>query len=123
EKAALIVTGTKGSNGLGQYFFGSNTAEIVKRAPLPVLVVPHEAAYKDFNKMIYTVDYKNDNLSFLHEVENFAEQLGLKIETLHIAAKNSLYEQIMHQGLVQLMSNNFSNIFGDHHLVINNSVV
>lgn len=123
ENADLIVAGTKGASGMGKFFFGSNTAEIIRQAHLPVLVVPGDATYQQFRTMVYAIDYREDDLSFLHELEKFADQLGVKIETLHVAAKNSLYEQIVHRGLVQLMTDKFSDIFADHHLVINESVV
>lgn len=118
----LIVMGTKGASGLDRFFFGSNTAEIIRRANVPVLVVPKDAAYQKFGKMIYAIDYREDDLYFLQELSKLAEILDTNIETIHVAPKNSLQEQILHKGLVQLVDEKVSKIFTEHHLVINASV-
>ncbi len=114
--ADLIVMGTKGASGLKKAFFGSNTAELIRRTDVPVLAVPEQAAYHQTDKVVYAVDYREDDLDVLKEVVWLATQIGLNLHTIHVAPHNSLYEQILHRGLVELVNQKMPFLFTSHQL-------
>lgn len=120
-KADLIVMGTKGTSGIAKMFFGSNTAEVLREATTPVLVVPGAAAYKKFDKLIFAIDYREDDLDVLLELKALSDLFDINIETVHIAPKDSLQEQILHRGMVQLIDDKVPALFTDHHLLFHKS--
>lgn len=120
-KADLIVMGTTGASGLSKLLFGTNTAEVIRQSEVPVLVIPQEAAYSDFKTIAFAIDYKEDDLRLLEKAGKLASLLQTNLETIHVAPKYSLQEQIMHNGLIQLINDQSSYIFNEHRLLINKS--
>ena len=54
----LIVMGTRGASGMEEFFIGSNTEKVIRRAPCPVLAVPK--AVTSFNKIVFPTTLKED---------------------------------------------------------------
>ncbi len=119
--ADLIVMGTTGASGLGKLLFGTNTAEVIRQSEVPVLVIPQEAAYSNFKTIAFAIDYKEDDLKLLERAGKLASLLQTNLETIHVAPKYNLQEQIMHNGLMQLTKDQSSYIFSEHRLIINKS--
>jgi len=54
----LIVMGTRGASGMEEFFIGSNTEKVIRRAKCPVLAVPK--AVVSFDKIIFPTTLKDD---------------------------------------------------------------
>lgn len=119
--ADLILMGTKGASGINRLLFGTNTAEVIRQSKIPVLAVPEKAEFKQFDKIVYAVDYREDDLRILNEIAKVATQLNVGISTIHVAAENTLHEQIMHRGLIDLLNEKFPDKFSSHQLLIEKS--
>ncbi|CAN5215497.1 hypothetical protein BH23BAC1_BH23BAC1_13590 [soil metagenome] len=114
--------GTKGASGMNKMLFGSNTTEVIRSSKLPVLIVPENAVYKNFEKIIYAIDYKEDNLKMIREMLNILSLFKVQIQSLYIATKNSMEEEIQHRGFRKLMKDVFPKAFDSHLLIYNSSV-
>lgn len=53
----LVVMGTKGASGAKQLFLGSNTVFVIRKAEVPVLVVPEDVAYHPVRTILFPSDY------------------------------------------------------------------
>lgn len=118
----LIIMGTKGATGLKKIIFGTNTTEIIRRSSQPVLVVPEDAAFERLDKIIYAIDYEEDGLEEIHEMLEVVKPLDLEIQTVHVSTSKSLKEEILHQGLRNLLETRFPESFKKHDLIFNKSV-
>jgi nucleotide-binding universal stress UspA family protein len=56
DRPELIVMGTQGASGLKEVLMGSNTADVIKRTPFPVLAVPENASYRTPRRIILADD-------------------------------------------------------------------
>ncbi len=83
EDAGLIVMGTHGATGLRKVLFGSNTAHMISRSPIPVLAIPGDYEYKVVEKLVYASDLENLEAE-LRQVIPFAIALKAVIEILHL---------------------------------------
>ena len=54
----LIVMGTRGASGMEEFFIGSNTEKVIRRAPCPVLALPK--AVTSFSKIVFPTTLKED---------------------------------------------------------------
>ncbi len=54
--ADLIVMGTQGASGLRKLLFGSNTADVITKATVPVLAIPQRHRFRPIEKIIYASD-------------------------------------------------------------------
>lgn len=83
EDASLIVMGTHGATGIKKVLFGSNTAHMISRSPIPVLAIPSGYTWKPVEKMVYASDLENLTAE-LKQLIPFAIALNAVIELLHI---------------------------------------
>jgi len=79
----LIVMGTRGATGLQKVLIGSNAAAMIQNSSVPVIIVPHNATFKGFKKIVYATDLTHieDELS---TVSAFAKLFNSRIEVLHV---------------------------------------
>lgn len=82
-KAGLIVMGTHGATGVQKLLFGSNTANMVAKSPLPVLAIPESYRYRPLKKILFCTDLAHIK-SELQKATAFAKELGATVELLHI---------------------------------------
>lgn len=68
----LIVMGTKGTSGVKEVLFGSNTVQIIKKAKCPVLAIPSAYEFVKPTQILfptdYKIDYTNNHLSILKSI-------------------------------------------------------
>lgn len=100
----LVIMGSKGRTGLEKMLWGSTTAQIVERSDVPVLAVPVESKYHDFNQIIFATDYNDGDLKALQFVVSLAGLFDSHITTFHSSAKNDLKSDIMFRGFKELVT-------------------
>lgn len=83
-KCELIVMGTHGKSGLGDYIMGTNTATVIGNAPCPVLAVPEKVAFKGIHKIVFAADYGTHNFDNALHVVNLARHFDSELILLHI---------------------------------------
>ena len=73
EGYLAIVMGTTGATGAKNIFWGSNTAIITMRSPIPVIAVPNKPFHTDINKVGLLTNLKQEELitlqEFLHTIK------------------------------------------------------
>lgn len=57
---SLIVMGTNGVDSMYQYFFGSNTYQLIKKAKCHVLMVPEKVTYGIISKIVFAWSYETN---------------------------------------------------------------
>lgn len=82
----LIVMGTKGASGVKEVLLGSNAANIMRNASIPIILVPDSAEIRPIKRILFATDlqYINgyDSIQPLHAI---AKETGAKIEILHLS--------------------------------------
>ncbi|WP_420601120.1 universal stress protein [Flagellimonas sp.] len=90
---ALIVMGTQGATGAKEIFLGTNTVHTLRKAQVPVLVVPEKCEYRKVETILfptdYLSDYKMEELEFLIDQ---AKMLNAEITVLHVNEKAHISE-------------------------------
>lgn len=80
EGYAAIVMGTTGTTGDKNIFWGSNTALIVAKSPIPVIAVPNKPFQSGIQKAGLLTNYNQEELLTLHEfVHIFKETIDLSL--------------------------------------------
>ncbi|OFY84208.1 MAG: hypothetical protein A3F72_14365 [Bacteroidetes bacterium RIFCSPLOWO2_12_FULL_35_15] len=71
DENCLIVMGTNGVDSMYQYFFGSNTYQVIKKAKCHVLMVPEKVTYGTISKIVFAWSYETNYpvlISMLNEL-------------------------------------------------------
>jgi len=84
KKIDLIIMGTTGASGLKEVIIGSFTADIMIKAPCPVLAIPKNYKFKIPEKISYaTVLHSNDSFAIKFLIE-FNNEFNGEIKIVHI---------------------------------------
>ena len=86
ENVSLIVVGTEGAEGLNQFFVGSNSERIVRKASCPVITIQNKSELEPIEKIVFASDFQNTDDDFVGKLldvqKKFEAQLNIvKIHT------------------------------------------
>jgi len=87
KAADLVVMGTYGANNLVDKLVGTFTAEFIKQARCPVLVIPAKAKYTGINRIVYASDFEKKESIFMRQLSKFTEALEAKISIVNVQTK------------------------------------
>ena len=87
-KPQLVVTGTKGDSTVKELLLGGTTKALVKKSPIPVLAVPEYAELKDYDKVLYTSDFREVDLKALQNLVELVRPFESEIKVLHMSTDN-----------------------------------
>jgi len=84
-KYDLLIIGIQGKNE-GQNWLGSFTIEIINKAKIPILAIPHNASYKKsiFKRIMYATNFDKSDGMAIHELIKIAMPLEIHISIVHI---------------------------------------
>jgi len=85
EAYDLIIMGTQGATGLREIFLGSIAGSVLKKAEIPILVIPEFASFEDLGTIILAVDDEgiktSQNFELLHLL---VKSFDAKLKIVHI---------------------------------------
>jgi nucleotide-binding universal stress UspA family protein len=87
EKAVdLIVMGTQGARGGLQEVMGSNTWDVIKHVPCPLIAVPQQASFSAIRHMVFAVDARDlRSAEIIYPLAEIALQFKAKLTILHVS--------------------------------------
>ena len=108
QKPQLVFTGTRGKSTVKELLVGSTTKALVKKSPAPVLAVPDYAELKDYDKVLYTSDFREVDLKALQDLVDLVGPFEPEIKVLHMSTDNE-YERLEKlEWLKELINENIS---------------
>jgi len=84
QKIDAVVMGTKGINGINEYFAGSNTASVIENIEVPLLVVPSNLKYKPLKKIAFTTNFEYEDVEAIGQITKLAESYKAEVQVIHI---------------------------------------
>jgi nucleotide-binding universal stress UspA family protein len=79
ENVDLIVMGTLGATGLKTVFFGTKTASVVSKSPVPVITVPFSYKWKTPKKFLIVTNDPKEDISLFEPVLQLGASFGARI--------------------------------------------
>ena len=84
KKIDLIVMGTTGASGIKEVLIGSFTADIMTKAPCPVLAIPKNYKFKIPEKITFASDYNTNDVRAIKFLADLNKSFNAQICILHI---------------------------------------
>jgi nucleotide-binding universal stress UspA family protein len=85
EHAELIVVGMEGTGRFLDRLMGSVATDLGRRATIPVLIIPNNSTFQDFNKIVLGTDLgATTETSTLQALKTFARSFDSKIFVLNV---------------------------------------
>ncbi|GAB1446720.1 MAG: universal stress protein [Cyclobacteriaceae bacterium] len=88
SKIDLVIMGTLGATGLQKVLIGSNAAAMIQGSIVPVIIVPQNATFKNFKKVVYATDLVNMEKE-LSTVCKFVKPFNANIDVLHVTPEDT----------------------------------
>jgi nucleotide-binding universal stress UspA family protein len=86
KKIDVIVMGTKGASGLGQFIIGSNTGDVITKVKCTTLVVPENAKFRKIGEVAFPTDFSLSNdFQVLQPITEILEQKKSALRVLNIS--------------------------------------
>lgn len=87
----LIVMGTKGTSGIGEFLFGTVSAAVLEQSDIPVLVIPGDVPFQKISSIAFAADLKNiENMDSLRILKNLCIALQVRLHIVHVASNATL---------------------------------
>jgi len=83
-QADLVIIGNEKAEGLKETFLNSVAADVIKKAPCPVLLIPPAAAFKPIYKIVFATDLQGEPYSDMSLVFKLAGLFEAEILFLHV---------------------------------------
>lgn len=84
NKIDLIVMGTLGASGLKEIIIGSFTADMMTKAPCPILAIPKGCKFKIPKKITFVSNYHKKDFIAIKFLSKWNNSFNAKINILHI---------------------------------------
>lgn len=97
NKPDLVVMGTNGSSGLKEVIYGSRTAAVIGRSPVPVLAIPLLAEWKAPKKILLAVNNFTMPDKLLSPVITLAKYYGSSLQVTVFTDTNDDYVEDFNQ--------------------------
>ncbi len=84
----LIIVGTKGASRVKEFFLGSTTKALIKKAPCAVLAVPEMHNIGTFETIAYATDFEQADIFAIRRLIPMAKLFNSQIRLVHITTPN-----------------------------------
>lgn len=118
-KIDLVILGSATQNPARKVIFGSVSTDVILRAVKPVIAIPENISRVDFRKILFTTNFRANDLKNLGKLAEFAKHFGSTIDVLHVSEKDDLETQVKYRGLKELAAE--KKVYGklEFHLITN----
>lgn len=84
ENVDLLIVGTEGAEGLNEFFVGSNTEKIVRKASCPVISVSNKFELEPIEKIVFASDFMNTDDFFIEKVKSLQSMMDAQLKIVKI---------------------------------------
>lgn len=84
ENISMVVMGTYGAKDVNEAGMGSNTVKIINKSKIPVLSIPANAKYHDFDRIVYGSELDAEDKFMLKQVINFLLPFDSHLYLVHV---------------------------------------
>ncbi len=108
ENVDLVVMGTKGASGMGEFLLGSNTEKVIRTSPCPVLAVPEHIRHFAPKVALLPSTLRNDQGGVFHYLAIWEKIFDFHVKVLYLNNPSSLPTD----GSAEARKNRFSEAAG-----------
>ncbi|MEQ6165828.1 universal stress protein [Ekhidna sp. MALMAid0563] len=84
EHVDLLIVGTEGAEGLNEFFVGSNTEKIVRKAQCPVISVSEKVDLEPIEKIVFASDFINTDDFLIEKVKSLQAMMDAQLKIVKI---------------------------------------
>ena len=90
----LIIIGTKGVDGVEDFFLGSTTESVVRKADCPVLCIDNNCQFNSFEQILVLNSFEEDLGDDFKKIKQFGEDNSSHFHLVHINTPSAFEETL-----------------------------
>lgn len=91
HNADLIIMGSHGSDGVNEFFIGSNTEKVVRHSDIPVMVIKNIIDNFKIDSFVFACDFKEESLIAFQKAKKFSDKLSAELNLVYINVPGDLF--------------------------------
>jgi nucleotide-binding universal stress UspA family protein len=91
DKIDLVVMGTKGAEGVSEFFIGSNAERVVRHAACPVITMKNAAKAGTIKELVFASDFEQIDEDFIGHIKSLQKMLDARLRIVKINTPASFY--------------------------------
>lgn len=84
EETDLLIMGSHGTTGIKKFFVGSNTEQVVRNSPVPVLVTKNKPVTSKVNNALLACNFSDEEVSAYKRAKKLMNKLGCNLKLLNV---------------------------------------
>jgi nucleotide-binding universal stress UspA family protein len=89
----LVVMGTQGATGAKQFFMGTSTVFVIRKAKVPVMAIPNNCRFQPDKKVLFPSDFLSPyKKTEVYHIIELAKTHGAEVTVLHVKEEYVLSE-------------------------------
>jgi nucleotide-binding universal stress UspA family protein len=97
EDISLVVMGTKGSRGWGEFFMGSNIEKVVRTSPVPVFAVKGHGPLTAVKNIVVPLNPETDFYKPLAGINDIQKFFKARLQLVYVATEEPMYQAELRQ--------------------------
>lgn len=86
----MAVAGMHSADGFTTFLLGDHASEIIENAKCPVLVVPYQFPFREFNKISFASDLTHTSMDILHSLYGLTKYFDSEVLITHVTDEKSV---------------------------------
>jgi len=103
----FVLMGAHGASGFREFVLGTQTWKVIKKAGVPVFVLPQDANFTGIKNIVFATEYREGELPVISFLGQLAKRFNANITVLHITAN------VLTEDLEKKISNEFMTELGN----------
>jgi nucleotide-binding universal stress UspA family protein len=94
-QVSMVVMGLWEAMGVNRLFAGSQSHDLIKKATVPLLLIPPSGTFKPVHTIAFATDLSDQDIDVVHSLASLARELNSEILLVHVmdtASGHSTYE-------------------------------
>lgn len=101
--ADVVVMGSRGQSGLSRTVLGSVSAAIAHELPVPLFVIPEEAANAKISSLLFATNFREKDPANFKLTSSIAELIDASLSVIHVSPAINFETRIRHLGFTELL--------------------
>lgn len=89
-KFDMVVMGTNGADDFWQFYFGTHSYRVIRKAASPVLMIPENCRFTPYTHIVYATDYSPDDIRTIGNAYKFTRHYEPTFTLLHIDSTRTI---------------------------------
>lgn len=118
----LVVMGATGKTAFGRLLTGNQIGQVIERSSKPVLIVPEGSIPQKLEKVMFAVNFDNNEIRSFHHLAHLSELFNFDIDVVHVMVADESIDDDSKKTFLKKLHNGNNIVRADYQAIRGKSV-